>query len=64
MVYKFPLLSRQEIAAMLGLAESVKHTRVYQEGLEEGLEKGLEREQMLILRQLTHRFGEITRCIT
>lgn len=68
MVYKFPLMSRQEIAAMLGLAESAKHTRVYQEGLEEGLEKGLEeglekgleREQMLVLRQLTHRFGEIT----
>ena len=42
MVYKFPLLSRQEIAEMLGLAESIKETRVYQEGLETGLEQGLE----------------------
>jgi len=42
MVYKFPQLSRQEIAAMLGLAESVKHTRVYQEGLQEGRVEGLQ----------------------
>ena len=42
MVYKFPQLSRQEIAAMLGLAESVKHTRVYQEGLQEGRIEGLQ----------------------
>ena len=54
MVYKFPQLSRQEIAAMLGLAESVKHTRVYQEGREEGRWEG---EQKLIIRLLSHRVG-------
>jgi len=41
-MYKFERLSREEIEAMLGLAD-LKQTRVYQEALEEGLEKGLER---------------------
>ncbi|NEP55827.1 MAG: DUF4351 domain-containing protein [Symploca sp. SIO2G7] len=63
MVYKFPLLSRQEIAEMLGLAESVKHTRVYQEGLEIGLEQGLEqglgREQTLVLKLLSRKVGKL-----
>ncbi|NES19160.1 MAG: Rpn family recombination-promoting nuclease/putative transposase [Symploca sp. SIO3E6] len=64
MVYKFPLLSRQEIAQMLGLAESVKHTRVYQEGLEIGLEQGLEqglgREQTLVLKLLSRKVGKLS----
>ncbi|NET62732.1 MAG: Rpn family recombination-promoting nuclease/putative transposase, partial [Symploca sp. SIO2E6] len=68
MVYKFPLLSRQEIAEMLGLAESIKETRVYQEGLEIGLEKGHDqgreqgREQegqILVLKQLNRKVGQL-----
>ncbi|NET58633.1 MAG: DUF4351 domain-containing protein [Symploca sp. SIO2E6] len=68
MVYKFPLLSRQEIAEMLGLAESIKETRVYQEGLEIGLEQGLEqghdqgREeegQTLVLKLLSRKVGKL-----
>ncbi len=73
MVYKFPQLSRKEIAAMLGLAESVKHTRVYQEGLQEGLQEGRieglqegrvegrwEGERRLIIRLLRHRVGSLS----
>ena len=41
-MYKFEQRSREEIEAMLGLAD-LKQTRVYQEALEEGLEQGLER---------------------
>ena len=41
-MYKFEQRSREEIEAMLGLAD-LKQTRVYQEALEEGLERGLER---------------------
>ncbi|NER21548.1 MAG: Rpn family recombination-promoting nuclease/putative transposase [Symploca sp. SIO1B1] len=59
MVYKFPLLSRQEIAEMLGLAESAKHTRVYQEGLETGLKQLLGREQQLVLKQLSRKVGKL-----
>uniref|UniRef100_B8HN52 DUF4351 domain-containing protein n=1 Tax=Cyanothece sp. (strain PCC 7425 / ATCC 29141) TaxID=395961 RepID=B8HN52_CYAP4 len=55
MVYKFPQLSRQEIAIMLGISE-LRQTRVFQEGLEQGLEQG---ERSLILRQLNRRFGEL-----
>ncbi len=39
-VYKFPLLSRQEVENMLKLS-ALKQTRVYQEALEEGREEGL-----------------------
>ncbi|NER24917.1 MAG: Rpn family recombination-promoting nuclease/putative transposase [Symploca sp. SIO1C2] len=65
MVYKFPLLSRQEIAEMLGLAESIKDTRVYQEGLEIGLEQGHDqgREQegqTLVLKQLSRKVGKLS----
>ncbi|NEP56443.1 MAG: DUF4351 domain-containing protein [Symploca sp. SIO2G7] len=52
MVYKFPLLSRQEIAQMLGLAESIKETRVYQEGLEQ-------EGKTLVLKQLSRKLGKI-----
>ena len=54
-VYKFPQLSRKEIEQMLGLSE-LKQTRVYQEAREEGRQQG---ESLLILRQLTRRFGPI-----
>lgn len=56
MVYKFPQLSSQEIAQMLGLAASAKETRVYQEGLEEGK---LREARSLILKQLTRRFSNL-----
>ena len=52
-VYKFPQLSRQEIAKMLGLAESITQTRVYQEGKQEG-------ECQLIIKLLQRRFGELS----
>ena len=51
-VYKFPQLSRQEVAQMLGIAQSIKETRVYQEGKFEGT-------QSLILKQLTRRLGSV-----
>ena len=61
MVYKFPQLSSQEIAQMLGLAESAKQTRVYQEGREEGREQGrLEEARSLILKLLLRRLDNIT----
>ena len=71
-VYKFPLLSREEIERMLGLSE-LRETKVYQEALQEceqagvlkvrlegKLEGKLEGEQSLILRQLTRRIGKVT----
>jgi predicted transposase/invertase (TIGR01784 family) len=59
-VYKFPQLNRQEIAAMFGLSE-LKQTRVYQEALEEGKQEGKKQEGVaLILRLLNRRVGEIS----
>jgi predicted transposase YdaD len=66
-VYRFPLLSREEIERMLGLSE-LRETKVYQEALQEGEERGvikgeqtgiLKGEQALILRQLTRRIGKV-----
>jgi predicted transposase/invertase (TIGR01784 family) len=58
-VYKFPLLGREEIENMLGLSE-LKQTKVYQEALQEGEHTGALREaRSLILRQLTRRIGTI-----
>jgi len=54
-VYTFPRLSREEIAAMLGLSE-LRETRVYQEGREEGRE---EEARSLISRQLTRKLGPL-----
>ncbi|MEQ8463277.1 Rpn family recombination-promoting nuclease/putative transposase [Coleofasciculus sp. E1-EBD-02] len=56
-VYKFPQLSRQEIAAMFGLSE-LKQTRVYQEALEEGRQR---EGVALVLRQLNRRVGVMSR---
>lgn len=42
---------------MLGLADSVKQTRVYQEGIEEGREKEAE---TLVLRLLKRQVGELS----
>lgn len=63
-VYKFPLLGREEIENMLGLSE-LRQTRVYQEGVEEGEQRGeqtgaLREARSLILRQLTRRIGAIS----
>ncbi len=67
-VAKFPQMSRQELEAMLGL-ESLRNTRVFQEGREAGIEQGREagieqgREveaRSLIERQLTRRLGNLT----
>ena len=59
-VYKFPLLGREEIEKMLSLSE-LRQTRVYQEGVEEGEQTGALREaRSLILRQLTRRIGAIS----
>ena len=69
LVYKFPQLSRQEIANMLGLADSLKQTRFYQEGIEEGRQEGIakgreegreEEAKALILRLLNRRVGELS----
>ena len=40
--YKFPLLSRKEIEAMLQV-DDLRQTRVYQEAKEEGLKEGIEK---------------------
>jgi predicted transposase/invertase (TIGR01784 family) len=71
-VYKFPLLGREEIETMLGLSE-LRQTKVYQEGVEEGEERGvlkgrtegeqtgaLQEARSLILRQLTRRIGKVS----
>ena len=53
LVYKFPQLSREEIAKMLGLADSLKQTRFYQE-------VRAEEAETLVLRQLNRRVGELS----
>ena len=64
LVYKFPQLSREEIIAMLGIADSLKQTRFYQEGREEGREEGKEEEAViLILRQLNRRVGDLSQVL-
>ncbi len=59
-IYAFPQLSRQEIAAMIEVFD-IKETRFYQETREEGREEGREEAtRALVLRQLTHKFGQIS----
>ena len=59
-VYKFPQMSRQEIAEMLGLVE-LQETRVYQEGREEGRVEGrVEGERSLVLKQLARKIGTLS----
>jgi predicted transposase/invertase (TIGR01784 family) len=72
LVYKFPLMSRDEVQAMFTLGD-LKKTRVYQEALEEGRQegeklgeergekRGEKRGQVtIILRLLTRRFGVVS----
>jgi predicted transposase/invertase (TIGR01784 family) len=65
MVYKFPMLSREEIEQMFSLSE-LKQTRVYQEALEEGRQEGRQEGEQegrrkealsMVLRQLNRRLG-------
>jgi predicted transposase YdaD len=58
-----PKLSRQEIEAMLKI-ESLRNTRVFQEGVEEGVEKGrqegeLRGQREMLLKQLNRKFGSL-----
>jgi predicted transposase YdaD len=50
-VYKFPELTELEVFAMLGL-DDLKHTRVYQDGMQE-------EAATIVLRQLTRRLGNV-----
>jgi predicted transposase/invertase (TIGR01784 family) len=52
---KFSQLSRQEIEAMF-LVSDIKQTRVYQEAKQEGRQNG---EMILLIRQLSKRFGKL-----
>ncbi|WP_339381155.1 Rpn family recombination-promoting nuclease/putative transposase [Brasilonema sp. UFV-L1] len=42
LLYKFTQLSREELAAMLGIDDELKKTRMYQSIKEEGLQEGLQ----------------------
>jgi predicted transposase/invertase (TIGR01784 family) len=56
---KFSQLSRQEIEAMF-LVSDIKQTRVYQEAKQEGREEGRQNgEMILLIRQLSKRFGKL-----
>ncbi|MEA5532063.1 Rpn family recombination-promoting nuclease/putative transposase [Dolichospermum sp. UHCC 0684] len=56
---KFSQLSRQEIEAMF-LVSDIKQTRVYQEAKQEGREEGRQDgEMILLIRQLSKRFGKL-----
>jgi predicted transposase YdaD len=59
LVYKLPILSRQEIIAMLTLDNlELKQTRFYQEIAEEENGKGRQQEsQRLVGRMMRHKFG-------
>jgi predicted transposase/invertase (TIGR01784 family) len=56
LISKFPKLTRREIEAMLKI-ESLRNTRVFQEGVEEGRQ---EAEHRILLKQLTHKFGPLS----
>ncbi len=45
LVYKFPMMGREEIEAMFGLSE-LEQTKVYQEAFEEGAEKEKQRQTL------------------
>ncbi|WP_242028616.1 DUF4351 domain-containing protein, partial [Anabaena sp. FACHB-1250] len=56
---KFSQLSRQEIEAMF-LVSDIKQTRVYQEAKQEGRQEGRQNgEMILLIRQLSKRFGKL-----
>jgi predicted transposase/invertase (TIGR01784 family) len=54
-VYKFTRLSREEVAAMIGI--TLEQTRVYQDAFAEGEARG---ELRMVQRQLTRQIGEIS----
>ena len=53
-VYKFPNLTRQEIADMFAISD-LRKTKVYEEGLQEGLSQ----ERALVVRLLKRKVGEL-----
>lgn len=55
MVYKFPELSHEEVAAMFSVSE-LKQTRVYRNARDEG---GVDEAWALVLRLLSYRFGAV-----
>ncbi len=58
-IYKFPTLTREAVATMLGIDE-LKQTRVYRDALEEGRQEGRQEGQcQIILRQLTRKLGQM-----
>jgi predicted transposase/invertase (TIGR01784 family) len=63
LVYKLPMLTREEIRQMIGIQDiELKQTRFYQdvfsEGQEEGMERGMKKGEKTILQKLLHRrFG-------
>jgi predicted transposase/invertase (TIGR01784 family) len=66
LVYKLPMLSREEIQAMLELTDiDLKQTRFYQEVFTEGRQEGRQEEGVaLILRQLQRRCGTLGSSVT
>ena len=59
MVYRFEILSQQEVEVMLGI--TLQETRVYKEIKQEGLDQGRKQEaNSLIVRILTKRFGALS----
>ncbi|HEY9626522.1 MAG TPA: Rpn family recombination-promoting nuclease/putative transposase [Coleofasciculaceae cyanobacterium] len=58
-VYKFNVLSREEIEAMIGLSD-LKRSKVYQEALQEGRQEGRQEGQREVIESvLRARFGEL-----
>jgi predicted transposase YdaD len=59
LVSKFPNLTRREIETMLTI-DSLRNTRVFQEGVEEGRQEGELREQReMLLQFMTLKFGSL-----
>jgi predicted transposase/invertase (TIGR01784 family) len=56
LISKFPKLTRQEIEAMLKI-ESLRNTRVFQEGVEQGRQAAA---REILLQLLTHKFGSLS----
>ncbi|MEO1133837.1 MAG: DUF2887 domain-containing protein, partial [Cyanobacteria bacterium J06639_1] len=61
MVYKFPELRLEEIAAMLGMATQASQTRVFQDGRAEGR---VEEGRVLIMKMLKRKLGEVPEALT
>jgi predicted transposase/invertase (TIGR01784 family) len=51
LIAKFPKMSRQEIEAIFNV-QSLRNTRVFQEGVEEGIEEGIEKNKLEMIPKL------------